>query len=295
MRGFNIVVSSLVVAASAGAAYAQGDDFASVEVTAHQVTGNIYYLAGRGGNIGVATGDDGIVMIDTQFAPLTDKIMAAIRSISDADVELVINTHVHGDHVGGNQNLRGLGLPIAAHDNVRVRLAKGVNEGPPAPADALPTLTYGDSIRLHVNGETIHVFKVPPAHTDGDSYIHFETADVMHLGDVFRTTGYPLIDVNNGGTAQGTLDALQLVLDLAGPNTRLIPGHGDVSTVADVREFRDMIAEVTDRVSALIEQGMTLEQVLAAAPTADLDERWGSPDRFLPGLYQSLVQAQSGR
>lgn len=290
MRGSKtMVVSCLGIMVAAGAAYGQNDDFAAVEVTAHQVAANVYYLAGRGGNIGVAVGDDGIVMIDTQFAPLTDKIMAAIRTISDAEVRLVINTHVHPDHTGGNQNLRGLGLPIAAHDNVRVRMAKGLNGGAPAPVDALPVVTYPDSIQLHFNGDTIRVFKVPPAHTDGDSFIHFESADVMHLGDVFRTTGYPVIDANNGGTAQGTLDALQMVIDSAGPNTKLVPGHGDVSTVEDVREFRDMIAEVTNRVSALVADGMSLEQVLAAKPTSDLDARWGSPDRFLSGLYQSLT------
>lgn len=293
MRGSKfVVVSCLGAMAVAGAAYGQSDDFAAVEVTAHPVAGNVYYLAGRGGNIGIAVGDDGIVMIDTQFAPLTDKIMAAIRTISDADIKLVINTHVHPDHTGGNQNVRRLGLPIAAHDNVRVRMAKGLNGGTPAPRDALPSLTYGDSITLHLNGDTVRVYKVPPAHTDGDTFIHFVNADVLHLGDVFRTTGYPVIDANNGGTAQGTLDALQLVIDTAGPNTRIVPGHGDVSSVADVREFRDMIAEVTNRVSALIGNGMTLEQVMAAKPTADLDERWGSPDRFLTGLYQSLAAAR---
>lgn len=292
MRGSRtIVVSCFGIIAAVGAAYGQNDDFAAVQVTAHPVAGNIYYLEGRGGNIGVAVGDEGIVLIDTQFAPLTEKIMAAVRSISNADVKLVLNTHVHPDHTGGNQNMRGLGLPVAAHDNVRVRMAQGLNGGEPAPADALPAITFGDSIRLYFNGQNVRVFKVPPAHTDGDSFVYFEDVNVIHVGDVFRTTGYPVIDANNGGTAQGTLDALQMVLDIAGPETKLIPGHGEVSSVADVREFRDMVAEVTRRVSALVADGMTLEQVLAAAPTADLDERWGSPDRFLQGLYQSLVAA----
>ena len=280
------------IAASTGIAYGQNNDFASVEVTAHHVAGNIYYLAGRGGNVGVAVADDGIIMIDTQFAPLTDKIIAAVRTVSEAPIKVVINTHVHPDHTGGNENLRALGLPIAAHDNVRVRMAKGLGGGEPAPAAALPAVTYADSIQLYVGNEAVRVIKVPPAHTDGDSIIYFENANVMHLGDVFRTTGYPVIDANNGGTAQGTLDALQMILDLAKPDTMLIPGHGDVSTVDDVREFRDMIAEVTDRVSALVDDGMTLEQVLAAEPTADLDARWGSPDRFLPGLYQSLTEGR---
>jgi glyoxylase-like metal-dependent hydrolase (beta-lactamase superfamily II) len=181
-----------------------------------------------------------------------------------------------------------LGIDIMAHDNVRVRLAKGVNNGPPAPAAALPVVTYGDTMSLHLNGEDIDVIKVPAAHTDGDSYIHFKNANVIHLGDVFRTTGYPLVDFGNGGTVKGTLEALQIAIDLAGPDTKLIPGHGVVSNRDALIEFRDMIVEVQRRVSDLIRQGMTLEQVVAAKPTADLDARWGSPERLLPGFYNSL-------
>jgi cyclase len=272
-------------------ANAQNNDFSSVEVTAHHVAGNFYYLAGRGGNIGVLAGADGVVMVDTQFAPLTDKIMAAIAGITDADVRVVINTHVHGDHTGGNENLRALGLPVFAHDNVRIRMAKGVNGGEPSPSAAMPAATFSNEMHLYLNGENVRIFKVPPAHTDGDVYVYFPVSDVLHMGDVFRTTGYPLFDVGNGGSARGTIEALDVALALAGPNTKMVPGHGDVSTAADVREMRDMIAEVISRVVPLIEQGMTLEQVIAAAPTADLDERWGSPERFLPGLYESLAEA----
>jgi len=271
-------------------AYAQNNDFSSVQITVHHVTGNIYYLEGQGGNIGLSVGDDGVVMIDTQFAPLTEKILAAIETVSDGDIRMIINTHVHGDHTGGNANLGALGLPILAHDNVRVRMSQGVG-GEPSPLVARPVLTFSDSVDLHFNGEDVHVFKVPAAHTDGDSFISFPGSNVIHLGDVFRTTGYPFIDTSNGGTAKGTLEALQMVLDMAGPETRILPGHGGLSTVDDVREFRDMIAEVADRVSALIGEGMTLEQVLAAQPTADLDERWGgAPERFLTGLYESLMR-----
>jgi glyoxylase-like metal-dependent hydrolase (beta-lactamase superfamily II) len=184
-----------------------------------------------------------------------------------------------------------MGYPVIAHDNVRVRMAHGIRGGAPSPAAALPTLTFSDELDLYVN-QDVRLIKVPAAHTDGDVFVHFAEADVLHLGDVFRTTGYPVIDVDNGGTAAGTLEALQVAMDLAGPDTRIIPGHGDLSAVDDVREFRDMISVVARRVSDLIDQGMTLEQVLAAAPTADLDERWGgSPERFLTGLYQSLAAA----
>jgi cyclase len=273
---------------AAMAAVAQNNDFSSVEIKVHQVKDNIYYLEGRGGNVGVSVGDDGVLMIDDQFAPLTDKILAAIATISDGDVRFVINTHVHPDHVGGNENLGGLGIPIIAHDKVRLRLVQGIRGGPPAPADALPILTYADGISLDLNGDVIQVLKMPAAHTDGDSIIYFHNADVMHLGDIFRTTGYPVIDVDNGGSARGTLDALALVLDMAGPETQLIPGHGEVSGREDVQVFRDMIADVTQRVSQMVKQGMTLEQVMAAKPTAAYDEKWGSPDRFLQGLYASL-------
>lgn len=289
MREISVVVLGGLASA---AALAQNADFDAVEVTPHQVTDNFYYLEGRGGNIGLSIGDDGIVMIDTQFAPLTEKIVNAIRSVSDAEVRMIINTHVHPDHIGGNENFGEMGYTILAHDNVRVRMAQGLNGGDPYPGSALPVITYADSVDLHFNGENVHVFKVPAAHTDGDSFIYFPEPNVMHLGDVFRTTGYPVIDANNGGTAAGTLAALQMVVDMADSETRIVPGHGNVSTVDDVREFRSMIAEVTNRVTELVEQGMSLEQVLAAEPTADLDERWGDPQRFLTGLYQSLTNAR---
>lgn len=282
-------VSPALALLLAGAAHAQNDDFDAVQITAHHIAGNVHYLEGRGGNVGVVVADDGIIIVDDQFAPLTQKILAAIRGISDAPVRFVINTHVHPDHTGGNENLAAAGVTIMAHDNVRVRMTQGIRGGPPAPVAARPVLTYGNSIRLQAGDEEISVVKVPPAHTDGDSIIYFRSSNVLHLGDIFRTTGYPVIDFDNGGTAQGTLEALQIVLDMAGPDTAILPGHGVLSGVGDVREFRDMIAEVAGRVSDLIDQGMTLEQVLAAKPTADLDARWGSPDRFLPGLYNSLA------
>ena len=238
----------------------------------------------RGGNIGVSLGDNGVVLVDDQFAPLTDKIVAAVESISDADIRFVINTHVHGDHVGGNENLAARGVSVIAHDNVRLRLTQASS-----PIAARPVLTFPDSAMIQLDDEVIEIVKVPPAHTDGDSYIFFRNSDVLHLGDVFRTTGYGFIDTNNGGSAAGTIAALQLAIELAGPDTIILPGHGMLSNADDVREFMDVIIEVEQRISALIEQEMTLEQVLAAQPTADLDERWGDPERFLTGLYNSIA------
>jgi cyclase len=282
------VIVAASAALAAGPGFAQ-DGFDTVEIIVRPVTDNIYYLEGRGGNIGVSVGADGVLMIDSQFAPLTDRIVATVRTLSDRDILFLINTHLHGDHTGGNANIAGLGVPIVAHDNVRARM------GATVAADArasLPLVTFGDRITFHLNGEDVDVFRVPPAHTDGDSYIHFRGSDVLHLGDVFRTTGYPVIDLNNGGTLRGTLEAIDIAIALAGPDTRVIPGHGELSSRADLIEFRELIVEVERRVSRLIDQGMTLEQAIAAAPTADLDERWGSPERILPAVYQELANAR---
>jgi glyoxylase-like metal-dependent hydrolase (beta-lactamase superfamily II) len=280
---------ALVAALAAGAALAQNEDFSAVQIVPHHLAGNVHYLEGRGGNIGVLVGEDGVVMVDDQFAPLTEKIIAAIGTLTDEDIRFVINTHVHPDHTGGNENLGGLGIPIIAHDNVLVRLMQGIRGGPPAPEAARPVVTYGDGIDIHLNGEDIAVVKVPPAHTDGDSFIHFKTANVLHLGDVFRTGAFPVIDVANGGTARGTIEALQLAIAMAEPDTIMLPGHGTPSTRDDVQKFLDMVVDVEARVSSLVDQGMTLEQVMAAMPTSAYDDAGlGSPERFLTGLYESL-------
>lgn len=281
-----------VGAVAAAATFAQpAQDFSEIEIQTHSVADGIYYLEGAGGNVGVLAGPEGVLLVDTQFAPLTERIVAAVTAITDAPIRFVVNTHVHPDHTGGNENLQNMGYPVVSHDNVRVRMAHGIRGGAPSPAAALPTMTFPGELGFHLN-QNVRLIKVPPAHTDGDTFIHFVDANVLHLGDVFRTTGYPVIDVANGGSAEGTLAALQVAIDLAGPDTSIIPGHGELSGVEDVREFRDMIAAVAQRVTDLIGQGLTLEQVLAAAPTADLDERWGgAPERFLTGLYQSLAAA----
>jgi len=221
-------------------------DFSNVEITPHHVAGTFYYLEGAGGNIGLSIGEDGVVMIDDQFAPLTDKILAAIRGLNDGEIRFVINTHVHPDHTGGNENLGRMGIVILARDEVRVRLSES------SPKDALPILTYSDAITIHLNDEEVHAFPVPPAHTDGDTFIHFRDSDVIHTGDVFRTTAFPVIDTNNGGTLDGTLQALAILVGTAGPNTKIVPGHGEVSDRMDVMGFRDMIIDVADRVAPMV-------------------------------------------
>ena len=283
------VCSFPFVLLAAGSAGAQGQqDFSAVEIKTHRVAGNVYYLEGQGGNVGVLVGTDGVLMIDDQFAPLSEKLKAAIGALSSETIRLLVNTHIHGDHTGGNENFGKMGIDIVAHDNVRVRLARGVNSGAPSPAAALPVVTYGDKMWVHLNGETVTIGKLPPAHTDGDSYIHFANADVIHAGDVFRTVGYPGVDFNNGGSVQGTIEALQALVDLAGPNTKIVPGHGVVSTREDVAAFRDLTIELEKRFTDLIRQGMTLEQVVAAKPTADLDGRYGSSERLIPAFYNAV-------
>ena len=263
------------------ASHAQ-QDFSNVEIVAHHVAGSVYYLQGAGGNIGLSIGEDGVVMIDDQYAPLTDKILAAIRQLNEGEIRFVINTHVHGDHTGGNENLGKLGILILARDEVRVRLAAQ------SPAAALPVLTYSDAITIHLNGEEVYAFPVPPAHTDGDTFIHFVDSDVIHTGDVFRTTAFPVIDTNNGGTLDGSIQALGLLIGTAGPDTLILPGHGDVSSRMDVMGFRDMILDVRDQVAPMVESGMSYEKVAAADPTAAYNNRYGNPDRFLRAVYTEL-------
>jgi cyclase len=278
LKSFVLFHFSLTLASSV---FAQ-QDFSSVEIIPHHVAGSVYYLEGRGGNIGLSIGEDGIIMIDDQFAPLTEKIVAAIRSLSDGEIRFLINTHVHGDHTGGNENLGNMGVLILARDEIRVRLAQQ------APAAALPVLTYSDAITIHLNGEEVYAFPVPPAHTDGDTFIHFKDSDVVHTGDVFRTTAFPVIDTNNGGTLKGTLEALGRLIGVAGPNTKILPGHGVVSNREDVMGFRDMVLDVSGQVEDLMARNMSYDQVARADPTAAYNAQYGDPDRFLRALYTEL-------
>jgi cyclase len=278
LKSLVLFLSSLALASSV---FAQ-QDFSSVEIIPRHVAGSVYYLEGRGGNIGLSIGEDGIIMIDDQFAPLTEKIVAAIRSLSDGEIRFLINTHVHGDHTGGNENLGNMGVLILARDEIRVRLAQQ------APAAALPVLTYSDAITIHLNGEEVYAFPVPPAHTDGDTFIHFKDSDVVHTGDVFRTTAFPVIDTSNGGTLKGTLEALGRLIGIAGPNTKILPGHGVVSNREDVIGFRDMVLDVSGQVEELLARNMSYQQVAAVDPTTGYNAQYGDPDRFLRALYTEL-------
>jgi len=279
------ITFTLALLLCSSVAFAQRD-YSDVEIQSHHVAGTYYYLEGAGGNIGLSVGEDGVVMIDDQFAPLTDKIVAAIGALSDGEIRFLINTHVHGDHTGGNENLGKMGIMILARDEVRVRLEEQ------SPEDALPVLTFSDSITIHANGEEVYVLPVPPAHTDGDSYIYFKGSDVLHAGDVFRTVAFPVIDIANGGTLDGTIEGLGLAVGLAGPNTKIVPGHGVVSSREDVMEFRDMVIDVKNRVEPMVARGMTYDQVAAANPTASYNAKWGDPERFLRAVYAELGGAE---
>lgn len=274
----------------------------NVQVTTTRLNGNVYAVDGQGGRITALVGPDGILLVDTQFAQVTDKIVDALRQLNpDARVRMVINTHVHGDHTGGNENFGKLGAVIMARPALRARLLKptpGANgqPTPPAPAAALPVVTYDQPMTLQLNGEEVRVVPLPPSHTDGDSAVKFVNADVLSTGDVFRSVGYPNIDRGNGGTLAGLLQSINTFVDLAGPNTRVSPGHGAVTDRAALMFHRDVITTVRDRVAKARSEGKTVEQIVASKPTADLDQRVGnamaSADRFVQQVFAELAGAR---
>jgi glyoxylase-like metal-dependent hydrolase (beta-lactamase superfamily II) len=263
-------------------AFAQ-EDWDAVEMIVHPVAGNVSYIEGRGGNIGLFHGDDGVFLIDDQFAPLTDKIVAAIRTVSQQPIRFLVNTHLHPDHTGGNENFGKMGTTIFGHDNTRKQMFLSDYEEEP------PLVTFSENMSFHINGETVHVFKTPDAHTNGDVYIKFESSNVIHTGDVYRTTSYPYIDTNNGGSFLGTIKAYDLLIEHSDADTKIIPGHGVVSNVDEVRAFRDMLLVIRDRVGKAIRDGKSLEEAQAAGLTAEYDERWDSGRRI--GSSATLIES----
>jgi len=272
------------------------DDWETVQIEAVSVRDGLYMLVGRGGNIGLSVGGDGTFLIDDQYAPLTEKIEAAIRRVTQDPVRFLVNTHWHGDHTGGNENFGKKGSIVVAHQNVRSRMSvEQVREIlrtdpiPASPPDALPRITFTEEVTFHWNGDAIRAFHVAPAHTDGDVMIHFERADVLHTGDVIVNGRYPFIDVDSGGNLNGIIAAADRVLALAKPTTKIIPGHGALASPDDVRAYRDMLVAVRDRIQKLVDQGKSADEVVAAKPTSDLDAKWGAqPERFVRGAYHSL-------
>ena len=284
---------------------AQAPDFSKVEIKTNKIADNFYTLDGQGGTIGVLPGPQGILMVDTQFAPLSDKIMAAIKQISPNPIRFVINTHVHGDHTGGNGNFGKVGATIFARDELRDRLinpAPGPNGQPGTTAAevALPVVTFENKITFHMNGETVDAIPIRKAHTDGDTMVYFHNADVIMTGDFYRSIGYPNIDRVNGGSLDGMLAGLAQVVALAGPNTKIVPGHGPIVDRNAVAAHRDVILGVRNEVAKLMQQGKTADEIVAAHPTASFDTKVPpaapngerNADRFVGQLYAELKPAK---
>jgi cyclase len=292
---FLITVAMLVPAA----ATAQ-PDFESVEIQVQQVKENIYMLTGAGGNIGVCVGEDGVIMIDDQYAELSEKIRTAINGISEEPIRFVLNTHWHGDHVGGNESFAGTGSTIIAQKNVRERMSTGQiiqaldMTMPPSPDEALPVITFEDDLMLHLNGEDILMMHYHEAHTDGDALVFFMNSNVIHMGDTYLSGMYPFIDVSTGGGIDGAIRWINHVLFLIDDETQVIPGHGQLSNRAEMVAYRNMLQTVRDLVYEGIESGLSLDEIRTSKPTADLDDTWSGPfingDMFVEIVYASLIK-----
>ncbi len=271
-------------------------DFSKVEIKAEKVAGNIYMLQGSGGNIGVSVGPDGILIVDDQFAPLADKIKAALKTLGDGKLKFVLNTHWHGDHTGGNA-VFGPEAPIIAHDNVRKRLATEQKSEfwkrttPASPKEALPVITFGHSLSVHFNGEEIKVIHFPKGHTDGDSVIFFTTSNVVHMGDNFFAGRFPYVDLESGGSVEGLTKNIGDIIEKLPTGVKLIPGHGPISTVDDLKAYHGMLQMTTDIVRKKMTAGKTVEQI----KTEGLPEEWKSwgsgfikTDIWVETIYRSL-------
>lgn len=300
MSRFALIAGSAVAAALAAPALAQSP-FDDVAIETSDLGDGLYMLEGRGGNIGLSVGEDGVFMIDDQFAPLTDRIEAAIAEVAGAgDVRFIVNTHYHADHTGGNETLAGRGATVFAHENVRARLMEpqistlSGETGEAAAPGAWPTVTFADAVTFHMNGETVRVIHAPHAHTDGDVIVHFVEADLFHMGDIFWNGLFPYIDLNAGGSIDGYIRTLDAVLEMSGEDTRFIAGHGALGDREDVAALRDMLGVARQRISEHVEAGDTLEATIEAAPLADY-AAWGGffidEPTFVRLVYDDVIAA----
>lgn len=271
----------------------------AIEYVNTPLSPTITMVKGRGGNVAVSSGEDGVFIIDDQMQPLTDQLLANIRTISDEPIRFVINTHYHGDHVGGNEGVGKSGAVIIAHDNIRVRMNRDefnnfMGDTTEAwPKDSLPVVTFNDQVTLHLNGESVSVTHVPHGHTDGDSIVFFPESNVLHMGDIYFNGLYPYIDLDGGGSIQGMISAVALGMELANAETQVIPGHGPMSNLEELTAYHAFLTATQNNVQALIDQGMTLEQAVAAKPTAEWDDTlgkvWITPEQMVIFIYNSLT------
>lgn len=293
MKKFLLLTFVLLFAVSAQAQ----TDFSKVEIKATKVAGNVYMLQGAGGNIGVSVGDDGLLIVDDQFAPLADKIRAALKGIADKKLRFILNTHWHGDHTGGNVAF-GPEATIIAHDNVRKRLATEQKSTvfnsttPPSPKEALPVITFNDSLSVHFNGEDIRAIHFPHGHTDGDSVIFFSTSNVVHLGDDFFAGRFPFVDLESGGSVEGLVKNIGELIGKIPADAKLIPGHGPISTLDDLKSYHRMLQQTTEIVRGKIAAGKTLDQIKTEGLPAEWAP-WGTgfikTDRWVETIYKSLT------
>lgn len=318
-RGAALVAAASLIAAAAAPVAVGQTGFGDVEIATWHVRDGIYMLVGAGGNVTVQIGDDGVLIVDTQFAEVGGKLLAAIRELSDGPIRYIVNTHAHPDHVGGNVVLApagstiaggnvsgaisdaGIGATVIAHENVLTTMSR---QEPSIPFEGWPTDTYiGAGKDLHFNGEAVQILHQPAAHTSGDSIVFFRRSDVISAGDVYSTTLYPVLLPDSGGSIDGVIAALNRIIALTVPKekqeggTMVIPGHGRLSDEADVVEYRDMVTIIRDRIASMVEAGMDLAEVKAARPTRDYDGRYGADsgfwttEQFVEAVYRDLAQA----
>ncbi|MGH9979975.1 MAG: MBL fold metallo-hydrolase [Nitrososphaeraceae archaeon] len=275
--------------------------FENVTINTTKLTDSIYMLKGSGGNIIVSAGQDGVFMVDDQFAPLTEKIKDAISKITDQPIKFVINTHLHPDHVGGNENLGELGTIIVSHDNVRKRLSTEQfseffnRTVPPLPEKGLPIITFSDNMTIFQNGDEVKIIHVDNGHTDGDSIVYFTKNNVIHVGDDLNDKSYPFIDISNGGSIDGLISSLQTISSIIDDETKVVSGHSEISNKIKVNDFTNMLKDVREKVSQMIEDGKSLKEIIASQPTSKYDEIYYDHTRFQPEdfitfIYQSLIK-----